>query len=151
MPKKKLTKHQANKQKRQAEPFLLLDSDPANFGEGFSKNLKRTRPHLRGVSGKNFHRGKLRKSLTMKKKGSIIERVKKAKRKDDKMAVDKNKKANKVNGLKSLAWLTFAAQQAFIGYVLLSNFNNYVVVACALASLGMAGLVVIAHFFKAHK
>ncbi len=138
--RKKLNKTHAKIAKKKAEPFLLLDSDPANFGQDFGKRRRGK------VSGRN-----LRKSLTIPKKGSIIKGVNKLKRKDDKMASDKTKKSNKVNGLKSLAWLVFAAQQAFIGYVLLSNFDNYAVIACALASLGMAGVVVIAHFFKAHK
>lgn len=140
MQKKKLNKKHAKIAKKNSEPFLLLDSDPANFGDDFP-------PRKRVL----FNSKNPRKSLTIPKMGSIIKGVNKLKRKDDKMASDKTKKSNKANGLKSLAWLAFAAQQAFIGYVLLSNFDNYAVVACALLSLGLAGVVVIAHFFNAHK
>jgi len=138
--KKKLNKKHAGIARAKAKPFLLLDSDPANFGQDFKTNKPKV-----------SHRGNPIKSLTFKKKGSIIGRVNKLKRKDDKIATDKTKKSNKSNALKSVAWLVFAAQQAFIGYVLLTNFNNYVVVATALLSLGIAGVIVIAHFFKAHK
>lgn len=61
------------------------------------------------------------------------------------------KSKKKVSTLKSVAWLGFASQQSFVGYVLLSNFDNYVVVAAAVASLLLAFVVVVSHFVRAHR
>lgn len=98
-------------------------------------------------------RGNRIKYLTIKEKGSIIRSVNKLKRKDNKMANDKtkNKKGNAKKMLSSIVWLTFAVQQAFIGIVLLNNFDNYFVIVGALISLGIAGVIVVSHFVRAHK
>jgi len=93
--------------------------------------------------------------LTNLKRFAKILSVNNLKRKGDKMATD-NKQPNKkdskgVSTVKSVAWLLLAVQQGFVGYVLLANFSNYFVVAAALLSLGIAGVVVVAHFVKAHK
>ena len=62
------------------------------------------------------------------------------------------KKERKLNPkLIATAWLIFAVHQAFIGYVLLSNFANYFVVAAAVLSLALAGIVVLTHFYKQAK
>jgi hypothetical protein len=156
MQKKKMTKAQTTKHKKQAEPFVLLDSDPANFAEDFKNKHVILRPiTLNGASPyaklKKFNPSNTIKYLTLWKKRSIIKGVKKLIVKDNKMTKDKNKKSNKKNAGKSVVWLVFAAQQAFSGYVLLSNFDSYAVIACALVSLGIAGVIVVAHFINAHK
>lgn len=97
------------------------------------------------------NRGKTRKYLTKSKKASIIKPVNKAKRKDDKMAYDKNKQNSKGNVFKSIAWLAEAAFRTFVGWVLLSNFDHLVTTAAAFYALGTAGLIVVAHFVTAHK
>lgn len=62
------------------------------------------------------------------------------------------KKERKLNPkLIATAWLIFAVHQAFIGYVLLSNFANYFVVVAAVLSLALAGIVVLTHFYKQAK
>lgn len=53
--------------------------------------------------------------------------------------------------IKATAYLVFAVHQAFIGYVLLTNFANYFVVASAVLSLALAGIVVLTHFYKSTK
>lgn len=55
------------------------------------------------------------------------------------------------NSIKSVAWLVLATQQAFAGYVLLSNFDNYFVIVTSVASLLIAGAIVVMHFVRAHK
>lgn len=97
------------------------------------------------------HRGKSRKVLTKGKASGIIERVKKLKRKDDKMAHDKNKNSNKFDVVKSVAWLVEAAFRAFVGWILLTKFDNYVTTVAALYALGTAAVIVVSHFVKAHK
>lgn len=73
------------------------------------------------------------------------------------MTTTKNKteevqaKSTKLEVIKSLAWLIEATFRGFVGWVLLSHFNNYVMVAAAIYSLITAGLIVITHFVKAHK
>lgn len=97
------------------------------------------------------HKSKPNKVLTNLKQFAILRNVNKAKRKGDKMATDNKKTSNKSSGLKSAGWLVLAVQQGFVGYVLLSNFSNYFVVAGAIASLLIAGVIVVAHFIGAHK
>lgn len=53
--------------------------------------------------------------------------------------------------IKSVAWLIEAAFRGFVGYALLANLHNYIVDAAAIYSLATAGVIVIAHFVKAHK
>lgn len=170
MPKniktKKMTAAAAKRAKRDAEPFLLTESDPANFwGNDKPKVKRRGRPRkVRRIKlpraimlsqlPKDFSRGNTRKYLTKSKKRSILRPVNKLKRKDDKkMAHDKTKKSKgkKLNMLKSIVWLAFAVQQAFIGYLVLSNFDNYFAIVTALISLGIAGAIVLAHFVRAYK
>jgi len=64
----------------------------------------------------------------------------------------KNKKATKIDYIKSLAWLIEAAFRAYAGYMLLAHYrHNYVAVAAGAYALVTAGLIVISHFVKAHK
>lgn len=93
---------------------------------------------------------KSKKVLTNIKESNIIEDVKKLKRKDNKMANDKNQK-NVRNVLTSIAWLVEAGIRAFTGWVLLSNFDYLVTTIAAVYLLATAGLIVITHFVKAHK
>lgn len=60
-------------------------------------------------------------------------------------------KSSNKETIKSLAWLIEAAFRGFTGYILLTNFHNYVVVAAAVYALVTAGIIVVAHFVKAHK
>lgn len=152
----KMPKPSVKKQK----PFSgsVLADYPLEFEDmPMNKRLERRKAGLqvkKPVIIKVSDRGKSKKDLTNLKKGSIIEPVNKAKRKDDKMATDKTNKTKKGNAtrtLKSIVWLAFAVQQAFIGYVLLTNFDNYFVIVSALVSLGIAGVIVAVHFVKAHK
>lgn len=108
-------------------------------------------PLKKPTNRRDFSRGKSIKVLTKKKKGSIIEVVNKAKRKDDKMAHDKNKQSNKRNAVISVAWLIEAAFRAFTGWVLLTNFDHIVTTAAAFYALGTAGVIVVTHFVRAHK
>lgn len=122
--------------KKIAQPFLLLDSDPA---------LKASKAR------KSFIRGKTIKYLTILDPPAIMKRVNKLKNeRTTKMPKDKTKKSRS-SLTHSVAWLVFATQQAFVGIVLLKSFDNYFVVAGALISLAIAGSVVLVHFFKAHK
>jgi len=100
---------------------------------------------------KKIDRGKSIKVLTKTKPWPILVPVKQAKRKDDKMATDKKPKTNISHALKSVAWLVFAAQQAYAGYLVLAHFHGYIAVATGLVSLGIAIAVVIAHFVRAHR
>lgn len=96
--------------------------------------------------------GKTRKYLTKSKVGRILKPVNKL-RKDDKMAHDKNKtnKSNKLDFVKSLAWLLEAAFRFFVGWILLSKFDHYITTVAALYALGTGAVIVITHFVKAHK
>jgi hypothetical protein len=131
---------------KKSEPFVVLESDPH-----FIKPLKPKRKGRRI----NFNRGKSNKVLTNLKAFAILRGVNKAKRKGDKiMATDNKKTTNKKNkgGMQqSVAWLVFAAQQGFVGYVLLANFSNYIVIAAAGISIGIAGVIVVTHFVRAHQ
>lgn len=133
----------ANKRKvnANAAPFLLPENDP--------DYLPPTPPKLLTI------RSKPKKVLTNRNLFAKLRSVNNIKsRKGDKMATDNKKtpiKSNKGGALKSVAWLVLAAQQGFVGYVLLSNFSNYFVIAAGIASLLIAGVIVVAHFIGAHK
>lgn len=58
---------------------------------------------------------------------------------------------NKNSFVKGIAWLVLTIQQAFVGCVLLSHFDNFLVVVAALASLLLAGAIVLTHFIKASR
>lgn len=100
---------------------------------------------------KKTNRVKSIKVLTNLNKRRIIDHVKKLKRKDDKMAKDKTKKSNKVDVAKSVAWLVEASFRAFVGWILLTNFDRYITTAAALYALGTAAVIVVAHFIKANR
>lgn len=99
---------------------------------------------------KKDNSGNSRKYLTKDKKNHIMGSVIKLKRKDDKMTKEKNTKNNKRDILKSITWLLEATFRIFVGWLLLSNFDNIFVVIAALYALGSAGVIVIAHFVKAY-
>lgn len=67
------------------------------------------------------------------------------------MTTTKNNTNTKKDVIKSVAWLVEATFRAFVGWVLLSHFHNYVMVAAAIYSLLTAGLIVTVHFVNAHK
>lgn len=70
------------------------------------------------------------------------------------MATDNKKtstKNDKAEVLKSIAWLLEAAFRGFVGYVLLSQFDHLVTTIAAFYALGTAGVIVVAHFVKAHR
>lgn len=146
MPKrtmKPVNKTHAKAIRKKAEPFMLLDSDPAADFED-----------LKDRTEKRNSRGKPKKVLTNTKVFARLRLVNKAKRKDDKMATDKQKTTNKTNKgdiIKSVAWLVEAAFRAFVGWVLLSNFDHLVTTAAAFYALGTAGVIVVTHFVNAHK
>lgn len=100
----------------------------------------------------HFNSSNTTKYLTNSIRSGILKLVNKLKKKGRQMAQDKTKtkRGNATKKIISLAWLVFAVQQTFNGYVLLTNFDNYFVVASALVSLGFAGVIVTAHFFIAH-
>lgn len=60
-------------------------------------------------------------------------------------------KSGKTETIKSLAWLVEATFRGFVGWLLLTNFHNYVVVVAAVYALVTAGIIVVSHFVKAHK
>jgi len=91
---------------------------------------------------------KPKKVLTNVKTSGIMDHVK-AKRKDNKMASTENKKSK--SALKTTAWFSFAVQQGFVGYMLLANFDNYVVMVAAGVSVLMAVSVVLWHMYRANK
>lgn len=91
-----------------------------------------------------------KKVLTNLNDGRTIERVNKAKRKDDKMAYGKKQKNSNRELAMSIGWLVFAFQQAFVGYMLVHSDNLFVVVN-GVASLGIACVIVAAHFIRAHR
>lgn len=129
------------KTEKAVAPFLLPENDP-DF-------IKRRKPEI------VEHKSKPKKVLTNRNAFARLRSVINHKsRKGDKMSTDNKKTSNKSSkggALKSVAWLAFAVQQGFIGYVLLTNFSNYFVVAAAVASLLIAGVIVVAHFIGAHK
>jgi len=130
---------------------LLTESDPTNFwGDDKPKPKREIKIPVKFVS-----RGKPKKVLTNLKPFAKLRNVIKLKRKGDKiMATDKQKtpqKGNKVAVLKSIAWLLEAAFRGFVGYVLLSHFNNYATIAAGLYALATAGAIVVTHFVRASK
>lgn len=61
-------------------------------------------------------------------------------------------KLNKMqNVIKAGLWLIHATASALAGYILVTNYNNYFVIATGLYLLATAGLVVVVHFLKASK
>lgn len=61
-------------------------------------------------------------------------------------------KATKADYVKSIAWLIEATFRGFVGYMLAVHFrSSYVALAAAIYALVTAGIIVIAHFVKAHK
>lgn len=145
-----MNKRERVKQRKAVEPFLLTESDPTNFwGDDMPKPKREIKVPVKFISSKP------NKVLTNLKAFVTLHSVNKAKRKGDKiMATDKQKtikKTSKFGSMLSIAWLVFAAQQGFVGYVLLTNFSNYFVVAAGLLSLGIAGIVIVVHFAQAHR
>lgn len=98
--------------------------------------------------GKRSLRGNTIKHLTKPNKGSILKGVK-LKRKDNKMASNKTK-TSKTDVIKSIAWLVEASFRAFVGWVLLNNFDHFVTTAVAFYAIGTAGIIVVTHFVRAH-
>lgn len=142
---KKPTKRQLQSDRKKAAPFLLTEDDPTNF---WGDDMPKASP--RKVKPKR----KPKKVLTNLNVFAKLKPISKANRKGDKMATDNKQpktESNRSGAIKSLAWLLLAGQQAFAGYVLLVNFSNYFVIATAGISLGLAGVIVVAHFIKAHK
>lgn len=120
-----------------AQPFLILGGDPL-YKESNSSELK--------------------KVLTNPTKRSILKRIIKLKRKDNKMASQKTdkpeakaKKTGKMNVVKSIAWLVEAGFRGFVGWVLLSNFDHLVTTIAGVYALGTAAVIVIAHFWRANR
>lgn len=67
------------------------------------------------------------------------------------MAQAKNQKGTKTKELvKSAAWLIEASFRIFVGWLILSNFHEYITTAVALFALATGGLIIVSHFFKAH-
>lgn len=120
-----------------AAPYMLTPDDPA-YRKPYTRKTK-------------SYSGKSTKYLTKVKPPGIIELVKKLKRKDDKMAHDKNKKSNKSNAVISIAWLVEATFRGFVGWILLNNFDHLVTTAAGIYALGTAGVIVVMHFVRAHK
>lgn len=58
---------------------------------------------------------------------------------------------NKIDAVKSIAWLVEAAFRSFAGWVMLTSFHNYATTVAAIYALGTAGVIVVTHFVKAHK
>ena len=66
--------------------------------------------------------------------------------------ITKNKKTKNINELtKSIAWLIEATARAFVGWALITHSKNYIALAVAVYFLATSGLIVISHFYKAHK
>lgn len=103
-------------------------------------------PHYR----RYINRGNKEKYLTIVKSSGILKRVKKLKRKDGKMALDK-KQNNKENVAKSAAWLIEASFRAYVGYVLLTNFDQLVAIVAGVYALFTAIIIVVSHFMRAYK
>lgn len=129
------------------EPYLLPEGDP--------DYIKRRPVEPKPLPAALKRKSKPNKVLTNLKRFATLPSVNIIKsRKGDKMNKDNKKTSNKSGKggmLKSAGWLVLATQQGFVGYVLLTNFSNYFVVAAAIASLLIAGVIVVAHFVGAHK
>lgn len=111
-------------------------------------------PRLR----KKISRGKYKKILTNVNIRRIMERITKLIRKDDKKMTEIHPKASKKSksfdwrgAVKSLAWLIEAAFRGFVGWILLSNFDNTLATAAAFYALGTAGIIVVMHFVRANR
>lgn len=116
-----------------------------------SSGLESFEMNYEDLPNQQNNRGKSRKVLTKQKRWSIIGLVNKLNERTKNMAKDKNTKHNKLDVLKSIAWLVEAAFRFFVGWVLLSKFHQPVMVAAALYALGSGALIVIAHFIKANR
>lgn len=116
-----------------AEPFIVTGDEKAY------------------IPSKIFNLSNTTKHLTRLYRSAIMELVIKPLTKGrKKMVKDKTKKSNKRNALISIAWLVEASFRAFVGWVLLSNFDHIVTTAAALYALGTAAVIVVTHFFKAN-
>jgi hypothetical protein len=62
-----------------------------------------------------------------------------------------NKNIRKAEMIKSLAWLLEATFRGFVGWVLLTNFDNVVTTAAGVYALATAAVIVATHFVKAHR
>lgn len=51
---------------------------------------------------------------------------------------------------KSIAWLGEAAFRIFVGYLIITNFDNTIATAAAIYALVTGGVIVIAHFVRAY-
>ncbi len=91
-----------------------------------------------------------KKVLTNLNEARIMKPVIKAKRKDDKMAYDRKQKNSNKELAISIGWLVFAFQQGFVGYMLVHSHDAFVVVN-GIVSLGLACVIVGAHFIRAHR
>lgn len=102
---------------------------------------------------KELDRGNTRKYLTKLKRPAIMGSVNKLKVERTKsMATDKQKTKNgKLRYVKATAWTIEAAARIFTGWLVLSNFNNYLAVAVAFYMLGTGLVIVGAHIINAHK
>lgn len=98
---------------------------------------------------------KSKKVLTSPKHKSILKNViSKLKERTTLMASPETKTAKKTTAaqtIKSLAWLVEAGFRGFVGWVLLTNFDQLVTTVAAIYALGTATLIVATHFVKAHK
>lgn len=111
------------------------------------------------VAPKLVDRGKYKKVLTKTKRGSIIKRVFKInKRKDDNKMTDtttpkakKSKSFDWRGAVKSIAWLIEAGFRGFVGWILLSNFDNLAATSAAIYALGTAGIIIVMHFVRANR
>lgn len=135
------------KANKAAAPFLLPENDAEHIKH------KPTEPKPLPANFKN--KGKPNKVLTNLKAFATLRNVNKAKRKGDKIMATDNKKtstkSNRLEVLKSIAWLVEAAFRGFVGWVLLSNFDHLVTTAAAFYALGTAGVIVVSHFVRAHR
>lgn len=66
----------------------------------------------------------------------------------DKQTIKKEGKNRKIAF--SGAWVLEFAFRVFIGWILLSNFDNIIATFAALYALGTAGAILLAHFYNAH-
>lgn len=67
------------------------------------------------------------------------------------MTLPKTKTAKTANAIKSSAWLVEASWRGLVGWVLLANFSHFLAIAAAWYALATAAVIVVYHFFNAHK
>lgn len=65
--------------------------------------------------------------------------------------VGKKKKHAALEVLESIMWFAFAGHQGFMGWVLLTNFDDYFVLGSGLLAVLLALVVVGVHFIAAHR